>query len=64
MGRLLYAIHVDPHKMPVGKEMEALLYVAQQAYQQKTGKAYHYVPTVNYESFFKKELWGENAVSI
>lgn len=58
------SVLAKPAKMPVGKEMEALLYVAQHAYQQKTGKAYHYIPTVNYESFFNRELWGEKAVSI
>jgi len=58
------AVQADPLKMPVGKGMEALLYVAQEAYHQKTGKAYRYVPTVNYESFFNRGLWGENAASI
>ncbi len=58
------AIQAYPFKMPVGKEMEALLYVTSKAYHQKTGKVYHYVPTVNYESFFNKELWGESAASI
>ena len=57
-------VRAKPQKMPVGGELEALLYVDQRAYKQKTGKAYHYVPTVNYESFFNKDLWGESAVSI
>jgi len=48
--------------MPVGEDFEALLSVAEEAYQQKTGKAYQYVPTINYESFFNQQLWGEKAI--
>ncbi|MFK7982995.1 MAG: DUF4240 domain-containing protein [Saprospiraceae bacterium] len=51
-----------PEKMPVGEDFEALLYVAGTAYQQKTGKPYQYVPTINYESFFNQKLWGEKAI--
>ncbi len=25
-------------------------------------KAYQYVPTINYESFFNQQLWGEKAI--
>lgn len=41
--------------------LEALWYVAHHDYQQKTGKTYHYIPAVNYESFFNRELGGEKA---
>lgn len=52
----------QPTNMPIGKDFEALLSVAEQAYFKKTGKAYAYIPTINYESFFNQELWGENAI--
>ena len=57
-------ILADPDKLPVDEDMEAFLYVAQKAYEKKTGKTYHYVPTVNYESFSNVELWGKKAISI
>ena len=34
-------ILAQPQKMPVGEDFEALLYVAEQAYQQKTAKSYN-----------------------
>jgi|GEM_PF-2897888 len=54
----------QPPKMPVGEDFEALLHMAEQAYQRKTGKVYNYVPSINYESFFNRELWGERAASV
>jgi len=51
-----------PENMPISEDFEALLYVAEEAFQQKTGKAYQYVPTTNYESFFNQKLWGEQAI--
>ena len=51
-----------PENMPVDEDFEALLYVAEKAYQQKTGKSYQYVPTINYESFFNQQLWREQAI--
>lgn len=61
-GEAFYkAVLAEPFKMPVDEDLEALLYVAQRAYEQKTGKTYNYVPAVNYESFFNRELWGERA---
>lgn len=53
----------QPTKMPIGEDFEALLYVAKQAYEQKTGQSYQYTPIVIYESFFNQELWGERAIS-
>lgn len=52
-----------PEKIPVGSDFEALLYVAATAFQQKTGKPYQYVPTINYESFFNQALWGKQAIA-
>lgn len=50
-----------PEKMPLEEDFEDLLYVARQAYEQKTGQNYDYIPTIIYESFFNKKLWGEKA---
>ena len=38
------------------------LYVAKQAYEQKTATSYSYLPSINYESFFNKTLWGAKAI--
>lgn len=51
-----------PTSMPTKEDLEALLYVPAQAYLQKTGKTYAYVPSINYESFFNQTLWGTNAI--
>jgi len=52
----------QPENMPVGEDFEVLLSVAEEAYRQKTGKDYQYIPTINYESFFNQKLWGEKAI--
>lgn len=57
------AILECPEKMPIGEDFEALLYVAKQAYEQQTGQDYKYIPTIIYESFFNKKLWGAKAIS-
>ncbi|MEN0003383.1 MAG: DUF4240 domain-containing protein [Bacteroidota bacterium] len=44
--------------------LESLLSVADKAYTQKTGKSYQYTPSTIYESFFNKDLWGEQAITI
>jgi len=54
----------NPNEMPLGKDFEALLYVAEKAYFQKNKKPYNYVPTTNYESFFNQKLWGSQAISL
>jgi len=52
----------NPEKIPVQVDFEDLLYIAEKAYQQKTGKPFQFVPTFNYESFFNQELWGDKAI--
>ena len=54
----------QPKEMPIAEDFEALLYVANEAYQQKTGEAYDFVPSVPYESFFNQELWKEKAITL
>lgn len=44
------------------KYFEVLLTAPSQAYEQKTGEKYSYVPSINYESFFNQNLWGEAAI--
>lgn len=62
-GKKFYKkVLTKPKNMPVGEDFEALLYLAEEAYQQKTGKPYQYMPTINYESFFNQKLWGEQAI--
>lgn len=50
-----------PQRMPTCY-LEGLLYVANKAYEQKTGEIYTYIPSTNYESFFNQILWGEEAI--
>lgn len=62
-GEKIYKkVLAKPEKMPVGVDFEALLYVAETAYQQKTGKPYQYVPIINYESYFNQKLWGKQVI--
>lgn len=64
-GKAFYhSVLTHPEKMPIDDDLEALLYVDEQAYEQKTGKKYDYVPSINYESFFNKNLWQERAISL
>lgn len=51
-----------PKKMPNEEDFEALLYVAKEAYEQKIGAEYDFVPSVIYESFFNQKLWKEKAI--
>ncbi|MEL6720659.1 MAG: DUF4240 domain-containing protein [Bacteroidota bacterium] len=51
-----------PENMPKEEDFEALLYVAKEAYEQKTGVEYEFVPSVIYESFFNQKLWKEKAI--
>ena len=48
----------NPSEFPADIEFEAILYVAELAYQKSTNQeAYEYVPTVNYETFSNREGW-------
>lgn len=57
-GRGLYEkVLNDPSEMPQNLEFEALLYVAQYAYELKTGEEYPHVTPVSFESFQNTEGW-------
>jgi hypothetical protein len=47
----------NPKRMPKGMEFEALLQVAAQAYQAKTGEDFAFIPSVSYETFSNKAGW-------
>jgi hypothetical protein len=47
----------NPKKMIKNKDFEALLYVAQQAYERKTGGEYTHIPEPNYETYANKSGW-------
>lgn len=56
----------DPKEFPNGLHftLEALLYIAYDAYELKHGKELKRLPAYNYESFFNKEAWGEKAIKL
>ncbi len=57
-GRALYdEVVADPSKMPKDVEFEALLYVAANAYERRTGEPFDYVPSLNYETFSNQAGW-------
>jgi hypothetical protein len=47
----------NPKEFPKDMEFEAILYVAQQAYEKKTGKKWEYVADTDYETYSNKEGW-------
>lgn len=47
----------NPKRMPKGMEFEALLQVAAEAYQAKTGEDFAFIPSVSYETFSNKAGW-------
>ncbi len=47
----------DPTQMPQDMEFEALLSLAAEAYEQKTGQSYDFVPAISCESFQNEEGW-------
>ncbi len=50
----------DPSQMPKDSDFEALLYVAEKAYELKTGKSdYHYLPQKSYETYSNYKAWGK-----
>jgi len=57
-GRKLYdAALADPTKMPQGIEFESILYLAESAFEQKTGGDYDHVTAVDHESFQNADGW-------
>ncbi len=57
-GREAYAqVLANPQDMPKDMEFEAILYVAANAYERKTGKEYDHVPAVDYETFQNRIGW-------
>lgn len=59
-----YQVLNHPKAMPIDDDFEALLYIAKDAYELKTGEEYNYIPSIIYESFFNRELWGDKAISL
>ena len=47
----------NPKRMPKDMEFEALLQVAAEAYQAKTGEDFDFTPSVSYETFSNKAGW-------
>jgi len=54
-----YEVLHDPEKMPKELSFEALLSVAGDAYERKTGKNFDYIPAWSYETFSNKVGWDE-----
>lgn len=54
----------NPENFPADYEFEALLYVTSKAFFKRTGKEWTYTPKTNYESFYNKENWGEEAIHL
>ena len=50
-------VMADPTKMPQGMEFEALLSLAQTAYERKTRKSYEHISPIDYESFQNAQGW-------
>jgi predicted DNA-binding WGR domain protein len=57
-GRALYeAVLANPKLFPKDLDFEPILYVATQAYEEKTGQTYEHAPGVNYETFANWPQW-------
>jgi hypothetical protein len=57
-GRNMYeAVLAQPKKMLKDKEFEAILYIAAQAYQRKTGKEFEHITPISYETFSNQRGW-------
>ena len=64
-GRELYEHVLDhPEDMPKDLTFEALLYLADEAHQKKTGHSLDHVPAFNYETFFNAEGWGSTKAKL
>jgi uncharacterized protein DUF4240 len=60
-GKALYeAVRKDPRRMPKDKDFEALLEVAQHAYERKTGRDWTYVSRFDYETFANEDGWSKS----
>ncbi len=51
-----------PSEMPKDLTFEPLLRLASQAYQQKTGKKFVYLPSVSFETYSNEQAWANFAV--
>lgn len=61
-GRTTYeAVLKEEMSMPIDLTFEPILYLAAEAYQQKTGKGFLAIPQYSYETYSNKEAWGEKA---
>lgn len=59
-GRDFYlSVLADPARMPKDLTFEALIHVAGDAYKQKTGKYFEYVPVFNMETYSNEAGWPE-----
>ena len=64
-GKKAYNTVLDnPSTFPTGGELQYLLSIASRAYEIKHGTDMTHVPSVVYESFWNKRLWGEEVVAI
>ena len=58
-GKEFYeAVLSDPTQMPKDFTFEALLYLAGNAYELKTGESWDYLPKLSYETFSNRDGWG------
>jgi len=61
-GKALFEqVLANPMSAPQGLEFEALLYVASEAYEQKTEQEYEHVTPLSWESFSNREGWKPTA---
>jgi hypothetical protein len=61
-GRRLYDdVLADPKQTPQGVEFESLLYLARDAYEDKTGGAYEHTTPISFESFSNADGWKPTA---
>lgn len=51
------AVTADPKSMPKNLTFEPLLSLADKAFELKTGKAFNYFPTFNYETYSNESGW-------
>ena len=57
-GRATYeTVRNNPSAFPRDREFEALLNVASDAYERKTGETFDYTPRVSYETFSNRAGW-------
>ena len=57
-GEKIYnTVLVDPAKFPKDMEFEPILYVAAEAFAQKTGEDFHHATEVSYETYANDDGW-------